>query len=135
MKINKTKKGFSFIELIVVVTIMAVLSVVGVLSYGTANKKSRDSRRISDLEKMRMALEMMRQVGVTYPVADDGSPVGLSPTYLQTIPTDPKPNWSDYIYAQLSSGYGYQLTAKMEDLGSTTGVYGATGYNYRVYNP
>jgi prepilin-type N-terminal cleavage/methylation domain-containing protein len=130
-KIMKNKrKGFSFIELIVVVTIIAVLSVAGVISYSAANKKSRDSRRISDLEKMRMALEMVRQVGVTYPTT-----IGvLAPDYMQTVPTDPKSDGSAYLYQQLNSGYGYQLTASMEDLGSTNGAYGGT-YNYRVFNP
>jgi len=107
---------------------MAVLSVVGVLSYGTANKKSRDSRRISDLEKMRMALEMIRQVGVTYPARSSL----LSPNYLQTIPVDPK--GVGYSYGQSSGGYGYIILAEMEDLGSTNGNYTGS-YNYRVTNP
>lgn len=127
----KTKKAFSFIELIVVVTIIAVISLVGVISYGPAQKKSRDSRRISDLEKIRMALEMVRQVGTTYPSASGGIPNGLVPGYLQTYPTDPKPG-SPYLYTRVTP-YTYYLDAQMEDLGSTTGVYGS--YNYRVTNP
>lgn len=126
------KRAFSFIELIVVVTIVAVLSLVGIVNYSSANKKSRDARRISDLEKMRMALEMIRQVGTTYPASISA----LAPTYIQTVPTEPKGGtWGSYLYAQLNSGYGYQLTARMEDLGSTNGSYGSGVYNYRVYNP
>jgi prepilin-type N-terminal cleavage/methylation domain-containing protein len=128
-KYIKKRYGFSFVELIVVVTIIAVLSVVGVVSYGSANKKSRDSRRISDLEKMRMALEIIRQVGTTYPAASSV----LSPNYLQTIPVDPKTK-SAYLYTQAGGGYVYTIRAIMEDLGSTTGNYGG-GYNYQVTNP
>jgi len=123
------KKGFSFIELIVVVTIIALLSVAGVLSYSSANRKSRDSRRISDLEKMRIALEMVKQVGTTYPA----NSAYLSPTFLQNVPTDPK-DASAYLYTQLAGGYTYTIQAVMEDLGSTTGSYGS-GYNYQVSSP
>ena len=56
-KINK-KNGFTLIELIVVVTIIAVLTVVGVISYSGTNRKARDSRRMADLEKVRIALEL-----------------------------------------------------------------------------
>jgi len=123
------KKAFSLIELIVVVTIIALLTVAGVVNYATSNKKSRDARRISDLEKMRMALEMVRQVGVTYPASISS----LSPTYLQTIPTDPKSG--TYLYTPGATYYTYTIWAKMEDLGSTTGSYSSGSYNYQVSNP
>ena len=128
----KNSSGFTFIELIVVVTIIAILSVAGVISYSSANQKSRDSRRISDLEKIRMALEMIRQVGVTYPV----SAGSLVPTYLQSLPVDPKTNLSSsYWYVPTpGGGYGYALRATMESVGSTNGSYGS-GYNYQVTNP
>ena len=50
----KNKKGFTLIELIVSITIIAVLTVAGVISYGGANKKARDNRRMADLEKIRI---------------------------------------------------------------------------------
>jgi len=123
---KKQKKGFSFIELIVVVTIIAVLSVAGVVTYSAVNRKSRDSRRISDLEKMRMALEMIRQVGVTYPSASSV----LAPTYLQAIPKDPV-SGNNYIYAQTNSGYGYTINAILEDPSSS----GTGSTAYQVSNP
>lgn len=123
------RKAFTFIELIVVITIIAVISIMGAVSYSATNKKSRDARRISDLEKMRMSLEMMRQVGVTYP----SSANNLVPTYLQYLPLDPKTN-AVYWYTIGTSGYTYTLRAQMEDVGSTNGSYGS-GYNYQVTNP
>jgi len=123
---SKNKKGFSFIELIVVVTIIAVMSVVGVVSYASVNKKSRDSRRISDLEKMRMALEMVRQIGTTYPA----NSTALAPNYMQSLPKDPKTHL-DYSYAQSSGGYRYTIGATLEDAGSSEqGV-----VDYTVTNP
>ena len=129
---TKYSVGFSLVELIVVVTIIAVISVVGLVSFTGANKKARDNRRQADLEKLRIALEMVRQVGTTYPSASAEEPVGLVPNYIQILPTDPKSG--SYRYAVAGGQYTFTLDAKMEDLGSTNGDYGS-GYNYRVTNP
>lgn len=124
---KKTKKsghacrqtGFTLIELIVTVTIIAVLTVVGVVSYSGTNKKARDNRRMADLEKIRVALELYRQAtGSTYPVDEDS----LVPTYLQAFPVDPKGN--NYTYLRLSD-YKYTITTTLEE----------TGVDYSVTNP
>lgn len=126
----RAERGFTLIELLVVVTIMIVLSMVAMLSFAGASKKSRDARRTADLEKIRIALEIARQTGSTYPanltILETGN-------YLSKVPADPKPTGS-YRYAQVSS-YSYTLDSQMEDLGSTTGSYPPNGYNYRVVNP
>lgn len=126
------KNGFTLIELIVVITIIMVVSVAGVVSFTGINIKSRDSRRQSDLERIRLALEAMRQTGTTYPSSINS----LEPDFIQEIPTGPKGGADTYRYLIVggSSNYKYTLDAKMEDLGSTTGSYGS-GYNYRVVNP
>jgi len=130
----KIKKGFSFIELIVVITIIAVLSMAAIVSYGPIQKKSRDSRRAADLQKISMALEIYRQVGTTYPAASSGGvPNGLTPTYLQTYPTDPKPGLQ-YFYTRGATKYTYTLNALMEDPGSANCA-SCGSYNYRVTSP
>jgi len=119
---QRVLRGFSLIELIVVITIIALISVAGMVSYSGTNKKSRDARRVADLEKMRIALEMIRQVGTTYP-ANASSLV--SGNFMQALPTDPK-SGNAYDYDQTSGGYGYSIGATLEDPANP---------NYRVYNP
>ncbi|MFA7676208.1 MAG: prepilin-type N-terminal cleavage/methylation domain-containing protein [Candidatus Shapirobacteria bacterium] len=132
----KNKKGFTLIELIVSVTIIAVLTVVGVVSYTGTSKKARDGRRVADLEKVRIALELYRQdLGSTYP-ADGTLTTKLAPKYIQAIPTDPKSG--TYTYDQTGTGYTYELGAKMENLGSTNvAAYSGCGgtCNYKVVSP
>lgn len=141
MKINKTKKlnGFTLFELLVSISIIAVLTAVAIVSFGGLNRKTRDSRRMSDLEKIRLSLEAARQVGNTYP-GDLTVLVGSS--LLEKVPTDPKGVGYSYAYAVDvgSSGFSYKLCAYMEDLGSTTastgcGSCGTSGCNYKVINP
>lgn len=122
----KKERAFTLIELIVVITIIIVLSSVVSLSFVSINMKSRDSKRIADLEKIRQALEMARQVGSTYPNDLDA----LVPKFLSIEPMDP---YFKSPYKFESSLYIYTLSATMEDLGSTNGDY--DGYNYQVTNP
>lgn len=130
---NDARKGFSLIELIVVITIIAVVTAVGFVSFGGVNKKARDGRRMADLEKYRVALEMARQVGNTYP-ANLGVLVTMN--LLSGTAVDPKSN-SAYPYILVSS-YKYNIGASMEDLGSTNiAPFGGCGgsCNYQVKNP
>lgn len=129
-----TKKGFTLVELVVVVSIIMVITAVGAISFQSANKKARDGRRKADLEKIRLALEMIRQVGETYPA----SAAALSPIYLPSWPADPISSQS-YYYVR-TSGYTYTLDARVEGLGETNGSgnYGANcggTCSYRVTSP
>lgn len=132
----KKKKGFTLVELLVVITIIAVMTVLAVVSFGGTNKRARDSRRMADLEKIRIALEMVKQVGLTYPATGTLQTV-LVPNYLQSIPTDPKSNI--YLYERGATGYTYYYYAVMEDVGNTNYTVGdkscTATCNYRVSNP
>ena len=124
------RSGFSLIELMVVMTIIIVISAVAMVNYSGSTKKARDSRRIADLEKIRMALEVVRQSGTTYPSNTNY----LEPDYLSKVPVDPKTGGT-YPYIIESGNYRYALQATMEDVGSTNGDYGDNNINYQVRNP
>ncbi len=80
------KKGFTFIEVLVVTSIIAVLATIGVVSYSSANIKARDGKRKADVEQIRAGLEMYRVDIGLYPAAL----ASLSTTYINTLPTPPK---------------------------------------------
>lgn len=131
--------GFSLIELIVVMTIIMVITVVGLVSFSGTNQRARDGRRVSDLEKIRIALEVYRQQIGSYPVTNGNPTTALSdlvPNYIQTVPVDPK---TDRRYYYDGSLYSYMLYAAMED--RVTYPTKETGGNctldcyYKVTNP
>lgn len=106
--------GFTFIELLVVITIIAVLSGAAVVSFTNTSRRSRDTRRRLDIENIRSALELCRTESGSYPssIYDDVSCDGE--TYLVSTPKDPKYN-SEYDYEfDLASPTSYTITCVLE---------------------
>jgi general secretion pathway protein G len=146
------KSGFTLIEILVAATIVAVLSVIGVVSYTSINKRSRDAKRKSDLEQVRSALEMYRADNGYYPGSSTGFTTltgltsALVSTYLPSIPTDPKSTSQTpitYFYSPLGTVapfYSYCICANLEsETGVSTCGAGVTlpaaSCNYGLKNP
>lgn len=144
------KNGFTLIEILVAATIIAVLTAVGVTSYTSINKRSRDAKRKSDLEQVRSALEMYRTDNGSYPgtsagfVLLTGLTSDLVSTYMPSIPADPKSTFtpsSDYYYSPIGTSpfYSYCVCAELEseagsnNCGVTNPAVG--GCNYYLKNP
>ena len=126
----KKKLGFTLFELLVSISIIAVLTAVAVVSFGGMNKKTRDARRISDIEKIRVALESAKQVGGTYPVALT-SLVGSS--LLEKVPVGPKND--TYVYTRVNNS-SYRICSTVELVGSTNSTAtdcGSTPNGYAGY--
>ena len=101
----KNSRGFTFVELLVVVTIIAVLSGIGIASFTSTNQRARDSKRKADLEAIRSALEICRSENGAYPAGLDlvlDTQIDCGGTiYLNVIPLDPRDG---------QAGYGYEYT-------------------------
>lgn len=123
--------GFTLLEMLVVIGIIAILVTLGFSSYSTVQKSARDAKRKSDLEQIRAALEMYSTNNNTYPVgAWDNLSSLISPvTYLQSLPADPKNPTYTYYYS--SSGSDYVLGTYLETgSGSCGGSCSASDCNY-----
>ncbi len=96
MRNQKQKKrlfGFTLIELLVVVAIIALLTSIALISFMDARRKSRDSKRISDMTQMITAMGLFDAANKGFPADanNDGIPDGLSPNFASTIPAAPLP--------------------------------------------
>ena len=56
----KNRRGFTLIELLVSISIISVLTAIGLANYAVSQKRARDARRQADLESVRSALEIYR---------------------------------------------------------------------------
>lgn len=138
------KQGFTFIEILVVITIIGVLTLVATTNFAVVNKKARDGKRQGDLEQIKAALEMYRTDAKAYPLSSSWTPVVGgdlvygSTTYIDNIPGDPM---EGYLYKYWSNGTTYNLCALMEvdtggpDCGRTLYCKTATPCTYGVTNP
>lgn len=129
------KFGFTLIELLVVIAIIGIVLSVSVVSYLTAQKQVRDTRRKTDLMEIRQALETYRSENGTYP-ADTSWTTDLSPDFITTLPTDP--DGSNYGYvAGASPIVTYSLCTTLEIVPSTPNLTNCSAltYNYEIQNP
>lgn len=122
------QKGFTIIEIIVVIAIIAVLSGIVMVNVGNARAKARDARCKSEMKNIQKALVMYYADNGAFPStggawwgvsANGGSKTvsganayipGLTPTYMTSLPIDPSRNltgWSGYLYQ--SNGINYKL--------------------------
>lgn len=119
---NNNQPGFTLIELMVAISIVAILAAVGLVVYSTAQKSARISKRVQDLKAVQTALETYKSIVGSYPIHATGacaqtSLSGLAPNYMPILPGDPLTNC--YWYMSNASGTEFKLrTADNSDMGA-----------------
>lgn len=134
--------GFTLIELMVAVSIIAILATFGLISYQGASQKARDSIRKKDLNALSTALEIYFQKNNRY-IIGSGTCSGDTPVFYNNIssfmsggsvPKDPV-NSPQYCYVGDSDGKTFRLFAKLENLSDADLIKiscSNTNYNYSV---
>ncbi|MBI5614327.1 prepilin-type N-terminal cleavage/methylation domain-containing protein [Candidatus Gottesmanbacteria bacterium] len=125
--------GFSLMELLIVIAIIGALVSIAAASYSSAQKRSRDSRRSSDIKAMQNAWEQYySDQGGVYPTLCTASMTSYLP---QGLPLDPKTSANYYANAATScTPSTYCFCALLERTGggnaSDTSCTYAAGGNY-----
>jgi prepilin-type N-terminal cleavage/methylation domain-containing protein len=112
----RLQAGFTFVELLVVITIIGVIIASAIVAYTSITIRSRDVRRRSDLEAIRQSLEMCRSLTGAYPASIETN-VSCSPTgpiLMSVIPSDPKPSVTCVYEYNWITATTYTLTACQE---------------------
>lgn len=130
------KRGFTLIELIVVIAIIGLLSTLAVVALGSARLKARDSKRLSDLKQLQTALELYYTDQNQYPAGNavvlgagnfvclnavGWQAVGCANPYMGLVPADP--GTGTYTYTAGGNNATYTVDAALE--GTVNGLNGA----------
>jgi prepilin-type N-terminal cleavage/methylation domain-containing protein len=131
--ILKNRKGFTLIEILIVVAIIAILASIVIVGLGPAQQSGRDARRISDLQSIRTALQLYYGKCGFYPggaVSSGACPSSWANVDFATmageiegtdnnfgvsvIPNDPTVG-ATYYYSSFSNGTTYTLGTVLEN--------------------
>lgn len=99
---NNNQKGFTLIEMLVVVAIVGLLSSVVVVGVGGAREKARDAKRIADIRQIQTYLEANYANGA----------------YPASLPANVTPPIAGEAYSYCQSGESYTAGADLENGGN-----------------
>jgi general secretion pathway protein G len=142
----KKIKGFTLVELLVVISIIGVLIGLSLSAFTGARKTARDGKRKADLEQIRSALEMCRADYGSYPSSvytsgnvQCGTPQTGIKVYLSGTPLDPSTK-DQYYYSGTTNTYtlcAYLETGLTQEICCAAGACCGSGRvcNYKTNNP
>jgi prepilin-type N-terminal cleavage/methylation domain-containing protein len=136
MLLMRHTRGFTLVELVVIISVISILASMLLLGMRETGAKSRDSERQGELRIMQNALDLYKNKYGRYPAGCNGpntwsaqkvdasTPfdctsgsfeyiIGLAPEFITTLSVDPKPNGnnSGYHYWVNTDGSVYKLVA------------------------
>lgn len=142
------KKGFTLIEILIVVAIIAILASVVLVGLGPTQQAGRDARRLSDIREVQNGLELYYNKCGYYPGVPEASspcsgyqaanywgvgspapsgvtaPSGMTAALvgsnigISTVPDDPQAG-KTYYYGANGAGSGYIVAATLENGANT----------------
>lgn len=116
----KKKKGFTLVEILIVVAIIGILSAVVLAALSNARTKARDARRIADIKQLQGALDNYFGYCYTYPALlsdlETSSSCSEYIPVLTALPIDPQTagNYEYYVEIGLNQQKKYHLCAILE---------------------
>lgn len=114
MTLRNQNGGFTIVELLVVIVVIAILVALTLPNLFGLQRRARDDDRKNDLKNVQQALETYYNDNTVYPSAL----AGLVPDYIAEIPTDPQ--GATYTYESAPTGCttacsSYALKANLEN--------------------
>jgi type II secretion system protein G len=122
-------RGFTLIELMVVITIVAILAAIVYSNVGAASPKARNAERQADIRNLQTAIEQYKQKNGRYPTmgctpggdqissesdcsGNQAYITGLAPEFITVLPKDARRGTNPgYSYVTNTDGTSYKVMA------------------------
>lgn len=123
-----SQRGFTIVELLIVVVVIAVLATLPVAAYSGMQQRGRDTQRVSDMKAIVKGLEMYKTLNGNYPATNTTNAISgwevssINPSQflsalktsgvMSTVPVDPVNNSTSnvrgflYRYSRYNAGDG-----------------------------
>ncbi len=90
---NKNKQAFTIIELLVVIAIIGLLAVIVIVVFSGSRVSSRDSARLSDVNRIQTAINLYWQAAGVYPnEVNPGTSIEYNGiVFMESVPLPPTP--------------------------------------------
>lgn len=69
MGIHKKQGGFTIVELLIVIVVIAILASITIVAYNGIQGRSRDAQRVQDMQSIVKSLELYKATNGSYPAA------------------------------------------------------------------
>ena len=115
----KKEKGFTLIEILIVITIIGLLASVVLVGLSSFRSRGRDARRIADIRLVQNSLELYYVKSNNYPAVNNwdslrtaliGAGIGVT-----AVPNDPLDPSQTYYYGYSDDTQGYVMGATLEN--------------------
>jgi prepilin-type N-terminal cleavage/methylation domain-containing protein len=118
------RKGFTLVELLVVISIIGILSSIVLASMSKARSQSRDGKRITDIKQIQLAIGLYYDANNKFPLNISSASLA---SFISVVPIDPSSAPSttynyDYVpycaSTDLSNPVSYHMGASLENSGN-----------------
>ncbi|MGH7218561.1 MAG: type II secretion system protein [Candidatus Microsaccharimonas sp.] len=117
-------RGFTIVELIIVIVVIAILATVTIVSYNAVSGNAKDAQRASDLRAISDAIKLYYLDHGQYPASSGSSGINnswsastdtswanleaqLVPEYMPSLPVDPENTMGSAVIGTSGRGYAY----------------------------
>ncbi len=134
---KRRQTGFTIVEIAIVVTVVALLASILIVTFLQAQKTSRDDSRAMQARSVNAALMQYYNENGEFPDACSGANVDcdwnnlasfLTPAYIQSMPTPPPHPTKTFRYIRGTSSDSYGILVPAE----ARGVFNAYGWSCKT---
>ncbi len=121
---NKERSGFTLVELLVVIVVIAILASISIVAYQGIQSRARDTQHLQDVKTIAKAMEMYYADKGVYPPTNGSTKINIGwvttadaswanleaalvPAYISSMPKDPQA--SQTTSPGIQGGYNYDM--------------------------